>query len=349
MDSLVDPQWYLDNVLVHAAPGGPTRFEPGPGTQWRSWWCARRDELTGPAEALAAGQGFVARLSQLRLVGWGRHDDRRELRRGTWTTVGHGVRSPVDVRTVDPFVAQRRAHALDSAAAVLVRSASSVSARSAAILHGLPTLHLPRQPELTIVAATSGRRTQAHLFAATVARSEVTDWFGAPVTCVARTLVDLARHDPRDAIMAADAALREELVSRAEITQQLDRAAGWPGVRAARDVLILADPLAESPLESLLRFALHGDGFPPPALQAWIGRDRVDLLLERERLVIEADGRGKYSDAALWEEKRREQRLRARGFTVERVLWTDVLRDWPVTSARLRAALRHPDPRALPR
>ena len=164
----------------------------------------------------------------------------------------------------------------------------------------------------------------------------VTTWFGAPVTTPARTLVDLARLNRRDGIMAADAALREGLLTAFAIDAELERAAGWPGVRQAREVLALADPLAESPLESITRLALHDDEFPLPRLQRWIGRDRVDFYWPTYRFVLEADGRAKYTDDEFWEEKRREQRLRAHPAQVqfvERVIWSDITQNWSATSA----------------
>jgi hypothetical protein len=159
------------------------------------------------------------------------------------------------------------------------------------------------------------------------------------VTSVARTLVDLARHDRRDAIMAVDAALREDLVTVAEIDLELTDAIGWPGVRQARAVLALADPRAESPLESITRLALHDDGFPCPEPQFWIGADRVDFYWPKYGFVLEADGREKYQDDANWEEKKREARLRAHRDqvkSVDRVIWSDITRNWPATRARLR-------------
>lgn len=209
------------------------------------------------------------------------------------------------------------------------------------MLHGLPTLGIPAHPELTACGRSgSGRRAAGHVFAARLEPTEVTHWFGIPVTTVVRTVVDLARHDRRDGIMAADAALRERLVTRSEIDGALQRAAGWPGARQARDLLALATPLAESPLESVTRLALHDDGFPPPTLQARIGRYRVDFYWPEYGLVVEADGRAKYTDDELWREKRREHRLRREVRWVERVLWSDVLDNWPDTSRRLRTFMR---------
>lgn len=168
----------------------------------------------------------------------------------------------------------------------------------------------------------------------------MTTWFGVDVATVSQTLVDLGRRDRRDAIMAADAALRERIVTVDEVERLLATCSRWPGIRQAREVLRLADARAESPLESLVRLALHDDGFPPPKPQAWIGPDRVDFYWPQYRLVVEADGRVKYTAEELWGEKRREQRIRARGNRVERITWSEVVDTWADTSAVLESAMR---------
>jgi hypothetical protein len=167
-------------------------------------------------------------------------------------------------------------------------------------------------------------------------------WFGVPVANVARTVIDAARHDARDGLMTADAALRDRLATRDEFAVMIARAAGWSGIRRARQVLSIASPLAESALESVVRLAMHDAGFPTPELQVEFYDPRrdcsygVDLLLRDRRLIIEADGKGKYTDEELWREKRREGRLRAlTGNRVERVVWADVMSDWTETCERL--------------
>ena len=234
----------------------------------------------------------------------------------------------------------RRRHALIAAAAAMRRPEHVVAARSAAVSSGLPTLATPTVAELGArYEAGLGRRRPSHFYGASIPPEDIHGWFGVPVTAVARTVVDLARHDRRDGLLAADAALHEQLTTSAELDYILLASTGWPGIRRARAVLALADARSESPLESLLRLALHDDGFPAPELQVEIGGYRVDFCWPAQRLIVEADGRGKYTGDELWAEKVRETRLRALGFRVERVIWADVTRLWPQTSARLRAAL----------
>jgi very-short-patch-repair endonuclease len=336
-----DPDWYLDNVLVDAEPGRYERMARRPAALWQSWWRAIAAGAADPLATLAGGQGFVVSTRQLREHGWADHDLRRARRRGSWSAPARGAAAPVVIEDATGAAAPtsaRRRHALASTAAALLRPGHVVSGRSAAILHGLPTYEIPTVPELTRAEGTLGRRERVHVRGATLSASDCTAWFGAPVTTIARTLIDLARHDRRDALMAADAALRERLVSIAQLDAGLATAGGWPGVKQARAILALASPLAESPLESILRLALHDDGFPPPHLQRVIGGYRVDLCWPTYRLIVEADGRGKYTDDELWREKRREVRLRAFDYRVERVLWTDVTRDWADTRQWLRTA-----------
>ncbi|MFN2560382.1 MAG: endonuclease domain-containing protein [Jatrophihabitans sp.] len=220
-----------------------------------------------------------------------------------------------------------------------------MSGRSAAVLHGLPTFAVPPLPVLTSREPVGlGHRGTTTVRLAGLRDDDVTTWFGVPVTSVARTVVDLARHDRVDGVMAGDAALHEQLVETSALDAALATARGWPGIRRARSVLALASPLSESPLESLVRLRLHDAGLPQPARHVWIPGTsyRVDMLLPGHRLIIEADGREKYSGDELWAEKRRETRLRALGYRVERLLWEDVVRRWPETRRRLLATLRLP-------
>lgn len=313
----------------------------GPAAAWQAWW----SELARSADGhlgLATNQGFVLTAAQLDLYGVTRSAARAAVRRGEWCAPARGVIAPLRLPpSGDVHLDRRRAHALHSTALQVQRPSHVIGARSGAVLHGLPVVSVPPQPQLLSRRRDKlGHRSAGHALGARLGDEEITDWFGIPVTTVSRTLVELARHDRFDGIMAADAALRERLVTPAELETALLRATGWPGVRTARDVLTFADPLAESPLESVVRLRLHLDGFPPPVLQAVIGPYRVDFHWPAQRLVLEADGRVKYDADALWQEKQREHALRGMGQRVERVLWSDLGRGWPAAASRLRDALR---------
>jgi very-short-patch-repair endonuclease len=227
------------------------------------------------------------------------------------------------------------------AGAVVRRRGDAICGRTAAIAHGLPTLAVPTSVEVvTRGPGGAGPRGAVNLRAGILDGWQMTTWFGVDVGDVARTLVDLGRGDRRDAIMAADAALREDLVTRREIDRALALAFGWPGVIGARSALALADPLAESPLESVTRLTILDAGLPAPQLQCWIGQDRVDLYWPEFRFVLEADGRVKYTAEERWQEKTREQRIRRHGNRVERVTWADVTSGWRETRRMLTDILR---------
>ena len=337
MADLPAHEWYRDGAGTHAR--NDNGIGVGPAALWTTWWT---DISADPL--VKFGTGFVLSPVDRDAAGISRQTARTRVRRGEWVGAGYGFIAPVDISHESRHVVERRRHALRSAAAGRRKPGHVISGRSAAILGGLPTFRVPLRPELTepfSVALGRGRGT-AHVFGADLREEDQTDWFGVLVTSIARTLVDLGRHDRWDAIMAADAALHEGLVDRATIDEVLARAKGWPGVRQAREVLALADERAESPLESLTRLRLHDDGFPVPDLQVWFGLDRVDMVFEEQRLILEVDGLEKYIDGALEQEKLRETRLRRYGYRVERVTWDDIVRNWPATAAWLRRLLRLP-------
>lgn len=342
LGGLPDPTWYFENALYFAEPGHAPAAD-GPARRWREWW---RQQAAGPDPVVraAAGHGFVLDGAELERLGISRQRRRTAVARGDWSSPARGMFAPVRIDDgAGPFSVARRRHALAAAAGARSGHGEVVSGRSAAILHGLPTVGIPVRPELTTPGRTAlGRRAARHLHGAALDDSAAVSWFGIPVGTIARTVLDVARHNRRDGLLVLDAALAERLVTSPELAIELAGATGWPGVKQARGVLALGSPLAGSPLESLVRLALHDDGFPRPCLQYEIAGYRVDFCWPEVRLVLEADGRGKYTDAALWREKRRESVLRSCGFHVERVQWDDVLRRWPATSRRLRAALRPP-------
>lgn len=72
--------------------------------------------------------------------------------------------------------------------------------------------------------------------------------------------------------------------------------------------------------------AFHDAELPAPILQALVGGlDEVDFLWEAYRVIGEADGLLKYTDAqVLRKEKLREEGLAQLGFTVFRWTWGDV-------------------------
>jgi len=167
------------------------------------------------------------------------------------------------------------------------------------------------------------------------------------VTAAARTVADLARVLPvREALVAAESALRRGLVPTDELVRRLLDAEGR-GAARLREVGRLVDPASGSVLETLLRWALHEAGVPAPQTQHKIRDEdgievaRVDFCWPAARLVVEADGFAYHKDRQAYRRDReRGNELVRLGWRVLRFTWEDVLqRPWHVVSL-VRQCLR---------
>lgn len=163
----------------------------------------------------------------------------------------------------------------------------------------------------------------------------------------------------RALLVAGDAALRSKTATRVDIDAALAALEGHRGIVAARAVAHLLEPLHESPGESLTAWLLHqlGHRLVPQhevpgteRLTASGWPDRVDFLVEGTRVVVEFDGKVKYSDRdVLFAEKQREDRIRSLGYEVVRLIWADLSRPERVRTLlqdALARARRRQDPPA---
>lgn len=249
---------------------------------------------------------------------------------GRWMRLRSGVYAS---RRADDSMDERTHHLmLVAAAQICVKQYTVASMWSAALLHGLP---VPRHRE-QCVSLTRRRGSPCgypdlRIRVAHLPTSHIVTWEGVPMTSAARTVVDLARHLPRvDGVVIADSALHLGLTTPDELATVAEDCSRWPGIRAARTVLELADGRAESPLESRSRILLvHDFGLPVPLLNEVIRTDdgrpvaRADMYWPRYRTIGEADGALKYhpnQPDALFREKLREDELR--DLTLQVVRWT---------------------------
>lgn len=222
-----------------------------------------------------------------------------------------------------------------------------VSHRSALLLHELPLVGAPPPlPEITVPPRRLGGLADTHLYRATLRDEDVKTVAGTPVTSVARTIVDVARHRPATcAVAAADAALHRELVTQAQLDDVMLACWVWPRIRRALRALALVDARAESPLESVSRLILRWMHLPAPMLQARIRDEcgrfvaRVDFYWPEFGVVGEADGAMKYTDrTVLIAEKHRQEALEELGLIVVRWSWDDVIHRPRVLQTRLARA-----------
>ena len=139
---------------------------------------------------------------------------------------------------------------------------------------------------------------------------------------------------------------------RSVLDAALRRAKGWPGVPAARRVVAFADGRAASVGESRSRIAIARAGLPPPVLQLPVplagGTAYADFGWPEQRTLGEFDGKVKYGRLlvpgqdpgdAVYDEKLREDEMRALDWAMVRWRWVD-LRDFAPTAARIRSRFR---------
>jgi predicted transcriptional regulator of viral defense system len=304
--------------------------------------------------AVAAGRLGVFTSQEALRVGYRVEDIRVELRTRRWSRLRRGIY----IRTHDLASADDRArHLIDCVAVLLSLGPGPVlSHASSARLH---ELILPRRhsSEVRVTADDQWRRGRGYRVAqATMTPDEVEPWMGFSAMSVPRTLVDCAREWAlTDGVVAIDAALHEQKATRAELLRAVLAGAHRVGIAQAARALGLADGRAESPLETRGRLALLASGLPQPELQVeihdaagYIGR--VDGWYEDAAVALEFDGQVKYTDPryasspaeVLWKEKRREDRVRAVGIRVVRVVNEDLGQPWAGVVARIGGLLAAP-------
>ena len=146
---------------------------------------------------------------------------------------------------------------------------------------------------------------------------------------LAQTAVD---HGIPAGVASIDAALHERKVSMHELEAVREAMAGTPRSSRLTCALAWADAAAESLGESVTRVALRGAGLEVESQVDIADQDgvfvgRVDLRIKGTRVLLEFDGKVKYTDGgtdALFREKKREDRLRALGYVVVRLTWADL-------------------------
>ena len=143
----------------------------------------------------------------------------------------------------------------------------------------------------------------------------------------------------------------------ADLQGCLPQVAGRTGVGRARWVAGHADPQAESPLESLGRFAAIEAGLPAPVSNAWVGdgrpRYRVDGLWPHHWAVFEADGAVKYDNrpdasSIVSRQREREWELRRLGLRLCRYDWHLAWGNPSELAQRFRHLLADHPPRGTP-
>ncbi len=300
------------------------------------------------------------------LVGSGISKRRIEqaVRDGRLVRIRHGVYLGSPSWPEDPA----EQHLLRASAEHLIKPNAAVSHRSAARYWGLPLSREDWASEpvwLTLPRSGTGRSERGPLLQQCVAELPnehvITSEDGFDVTTLARTAVDVARGLPLpEALLVLDAAMRAQCsklvvrVGRRELANPrlvaiarepfMSAADSLPGMGGVRRVLGFANPLRESPIESLSYGQIVQAGLPLPTCQHEVrtpyGAYFPDFFWEEEGVIGEFDGRLKYVDSgAVMREKECEQVLRDLGFRIVRWSGKEIHLSPKVVMARIEREL----------
>lgn len=285
-----------------------------------------RPRLTGPAtRSMARAAGITDRQLQ--------HPGVERLSRDTYLP-----------RALSGDLRQRLAAVLLTAPAGAV-----LSHGTAAALWGI---QIPLQPTgdrrvdlIVPIASRAESRADRRIHRVPLEEDEVTRHGAYPLTIRERTWRDLAARLQPPALLAVTDQLLALGSSVAELRTQLARRPSGRGSARARAVLPVADPRAESPMESVLRWLVHMAGLPTPQLQfivrssggAFLGR--ADLAWPEQKVLVEFDGNVHRERDVFVNDLRRQNELIAAGWTVLRFSSADVLGRPDEVIATIRKAL----------
>ncbi|MDP5182209.1 hypothetical protein QOZ88_06130 [Blastococcus sp. BMG 814] len=285
-------------------------------------------------------------------AGYSVDDVRTALRTRRWTRLRKGVYTET-ARLAAAGESDR--HLMAGIAVLLCLGAGPVlSHASAARRHEL-LVPASAGTDVRVTAVDQWRAGRGYRVArAKLPDTDVVPWVaGFATTSAARTLVDCAREwSLQDAVIALDAAVHQRRVRRSELLLAVHAARHRTGASRAARAVGLSDGRAESPLETEGRLALLAAGLPRPELQVDLHDARgfvarLDAWYEEAAVALEFDGQVKYSDPyggrsphdVLWEEKRREDKVRRLDIRVLRIAKADLGGAWSRTVADLTRML----------
>jgi len=156
---------------------------------------------------------------------------------------------------------------------------------------------------------------------------------GRRATSPAWTAVEVGRSLKRPRALATlDAALRSRTCVRQDLHMAAVEQFGRRGIVHVRELIPLADALAESPMESEARLMMLDGGLPTPALQYEVidhsGRLwRLDFAWPDVKVAVEYDGFDWHSDPdALRRDRQKRAALVEMGWSVISIVFDDVRR-----------------------
>jgi len=298
---------------------------------------------------LPAGALADAGLSHRAVQALRQHGLLRSIRRGIYVAGNHW----------DTADADERYRLLVRATALLAGRPPVLSHHSAAVLHGLPIIGpWPTTVHTLVPAATGGSTARFTTSHRGYPPGPVETIAGCTVTSLARTLVDVAstssfvvgvtmidhalrvaQERPPNEAWLTGGSMRPPLTS-SELVRELEMVNPRAGFRRAERAIAFANPLSANPGETLSRVRIFQLGFEVPELQVCFpdvlgGNAYADFFWRRVRKIGEFDGFLKYGaglvrgdrdpGSVVWQEKQREDALRARVNSFDRWGWDDAL------------------------
>lgn len=245
-------------------------------------WEIDRSTAAGIWELVRRQHGVVAGW-QLREAGLSRRGIEHRIAKGRLRRVGMGVYA------VGRPELTRRGRWM---AAVLSSGPRAVlSHGSAAALWGIH----PEQPGcIEVSTPAASRRRQGNITAhrRSLPDADLTTRDGIPVTCVVRTLIDIACSLSLGALeRAVNEADRLDLIDPEALRMALDAYRGQRGVARLRELLDRRTfRLTDSELERWFLPQVRGAGLPLPLTQQRLNGFKVDFFWPGLRLVVETDG-----------------------------------------------------------
>ena len=171
---------------------------------------------------------------------------------------------------------------------------------------------------------------------------------GVWCTPPARTACDVVRVTaPIDGLATLDAALATRECTRAELATEVERQRGLRQVILLRRLVPYANGLAESPMESRMRWRFIDGGLPAPDVQVRVLGDGRSWYLDtgwrEQRVAAEFDGHVAHmTPEQLRDDRRRHNWLTEHRWTLVHVTATDVYREHRRMVAEVARALRLP-------
>lgn len=272
-------------------------------------------------------QALAAGIDQRQLNQWLRAGLISRLRRGVYVLTE--TWQALDSFRGQPLLLVRAAHLTLQVPHVFSHDSSAL-VLGMGISHRAPLVHVTREK-------VHGDRQRAgikhHLAPYHAGQVAVHD--GLEVLSAARTALDLAReHGLGAGVAACDEVLRSG-VPRASLRAVAAPMSCWPGIRTVRRAMDLADPGAETYVESLGRVLVHelGIGWPETQFGLTDGHRTVWCDIRVGRHVFEVDGQLKYRvgnmsglapEEVLWREKQRQDFIAGFKLGVSRITTSDL-------------------------